>query len=117
MRALNVVSIASQEVNITVTLNTNVATAEAQTYEFPTSAYTNNIVVSADGGKLPYTYQWNFIEGNFNGISSLTANNVVFTLTTNESGVYTALWNCTVTDDNGSQATSENVNVTITFNP
>lgn len=117
MRALNVVSIASQEVNIAVTLNTNVATAEAQTYEFPTSAYTNNIVVSADGGKLPYTYQWNFISGDFNGISSLTANNVVFTLTTNEPGVYTAIWNCTVTDDNGSQGTSENVNVTITFNP
>jgi hypothetical protein len=118
MKSFNVVSIAVLQTTVTVSLNINLATATTQNYSFPTTAVTNNVILTASEGALPYSYLWSIVSGDSSiGISSSTSSNVVWTLTTNQDGVYEAVWNCTVTDHNGSQTTSENVTVTITFEP
>lgn len=77
-----------------------------------TTAISSTVVANAYGGIPPYTYSWAYVSGSaLPTIVNFSANTVCWQLTGSTPGIYSAVWNCTVTDDNGTTVVSENITV------
>ena len=97
--------------NLTATLSTSSVSGSTSA---PGTAVTDPCTCNVVGGTAPYTYVWNLLEGAISAYSPNAA-----TTTFNRGGstpqVFTATYNCTVTDAGGSTATTELLGVTCTL--
>lgn len=117
MKALNVVSIAVNNSKPQVSLDTLVASGYASIpiYGFGTGV-TNRVTATGYGGQEPYTYLWTITSGS-SGIICVTptSNNTIWTANSSETAFLVETWHCTVTDNLGHTAVSEDVTVSIQF--
>jgi len=75
----------------------------------------SSAVVTASGGKAPYTYLWTYVSGD----ADITANSSTLASTrfsaylTGLSSSYSAVWKCVVTDANSDVVDSPNVTINL----
>ena len=118
MRAMNPAFFGSLQNPLAVSLSDTVA------YGFiliehppaPSTAFTNNIVVSVYGGYPPYTLNWTRVSGsNEPVISLITGYDVVWSLAKGTNTIINSVWHCTVTDSVANMVASDNVSVELEF--
>lgn len=76
--------------------------------------------VNVSGGQTPYTYSWSFTNNPQGaGLSNSTSQTATVSksYTTGSSGSYSALLQCVVTDNAGTQRTVTNVSASATWEP
>lgn len=80
----------------------------------PGTATTGPCTCNVTGGTAPYTYTWNLLTGQI-GADFSAAATTTFSRGGGTPQVFTATYNCTVTDAGGSTATTVTLNVTCTL--
>lgn len=102
----------------------NVSLSDTTAYGFvliahppsPSTAYTNNIVVTVSGGEPPYTLNWTRVSGSSEPVISLnTGSDVIWALGKGTNITVNSVWHCTVTDSVANMVASDNVNVQLEF--
>jgi len=116
MKSFNTAFVGTLDAALTATLDTNTAYGDVIIYHGSTAAISNQVSVTANGGKTPYTYIWTRLSGSATpSISHTSPNYAVWSANSSIATTMNAVWNCTVTDARGKTATTPNISVQLIF--